>query len=157
MPLEGTNDITILQFRLPHGCLTVFNIYNDCTHQNMLNTIWIFMQCRSASLLASKDNVMMWCGDFNWHHPLWDEERNSHLPTTGASAAAQPLITLLEDHNMVMLLLKGIPMLQSMATKNWTRVDNVFATHNMEWLKRVKHMQNGCSMWGKAKTCLKRA
>ena len=50
------------------------------------------------------------------------------------SAATQPLIDLLEDYDMVMLLPKDIPMLQSMATKNWTRVDNVFATHNTEHL-----------------------
>ena len=36
VPLEGSNNITILQFQLPRGCLTVFNIYNDCTHQNTL-------------------------------------------------------------------------------------------------------------------------
>ena len=77
---------------------------------------------------------MMWCGDFNRHHPLWDKERNGHLLMAGASAAAQPLIALLEDFNMVMLILKGIPTLQSMVTKNWTRVDNVFATHNTEHL-----------------------
>ena len=50
------------------------------------------------------------------------------------SAAVQPLIDLLEDYNMAMLLPKDIPMLQSMATKNWTRVDSVFATHNVECL-----------------------
>ena len=50
------------------------------------------------------------------------------------SAAAQLLIDLLEDYDMAMLLPKGIPMLQSMATKNWTGVDNVFAMHNMECL-----------------------
>ena len=50
------------------------------------------------------------------------------------SAAAQPLIDLLEDYNMAMLLPKDIPTLQSMATKNWTRVDNIFATHNVECL-----------------------
>ena len=33
---------------------------------------------------------------------------------------------------MVILLLKGMPMMQSMATKNWTRVDNIFATANTE-------------------------
>ena len=53
---------------------------------------------------------------------------------SGASTAMQTLIALLEDHNMVMLLPKGIPTLQSMATKNWTRVDNVFTMHNMEQL-----------------------
>ena len=92
------------------------------------------MQHHTASVLASESDRMMWCEDFNWHHPLWDEERNGHLLMAGASAAAQPLIALLEDFNMVMLILKGIPTLQSMVTKNWTRVDNVFAMHNTEHL-----------------------
>ena len=33
---------------------------------------------------------------------------------------------------MVMLLPKNLPTMQSMSTKNWTRVDNVFAMANME-------------------------
>ena len=132
VPLEGLNDIMLLQFRLLQGWLTIFNIYNDCIHQNLLTTICLFMQCHSASILASESDHMMWCGDFNQHHPLWDEERNGHLLMAGVSTTAQPLIALLEDFNMVMLLLKGLPMLQSMVTTNWTRVDNVFATHNTE-------------------------
>ena len=132
VPLEGSNDLTVIQFWLPQGRLTVFNVYNDCTHQNTLTMIWLFMQRHSASLLASENDRMMWCGDFNWHHPLWDEEWNSHLFTSGTSSAAQPLIDMLEDYNMVMLLPKGIPTLQSMAMKNWTRVDNVFTTQNTE-------------------------
>ena len=121
VPLEGSNDITLLQFWLPRGRLTIFNIYNDCVHQNPLTMIHLFMQRHSTSVLASESDHMMWCGDFNRHHPLWDEERNGHLLTAGASTTAQPLITLLEDFNMVMLLPKGLPMLQSMVTKNWTR------------------------------------
>src|SRR6266481_8466610 len=35
---------------------------------------------------------------------------------------------------MSMILPKGIPTLQSMSTGNWTRVDNVFATPNVEQL-----------------------
>ena len=110
------------------------NIYNDCIHQNSLTTIHLFMQHHSVSVLASESDHMMWCRDFNQHHPLWDEERNGHLLTAGASATVQPLIALLEDFNMVMLLPKGLLMLQSMVTKNWTRVDNVFAMHNTEHL-----------------------
>ena len=88
------------------------------------------MQHHSTSVLASKSGHIMWCRDFNWHHSLWDEESNGHLLMAGASATAQPLIALLEDFDMVILLPKGIPVLQSMVTKNWTRVDNVFTTHN---------------------------
>ena len=98
----------------------------------MLTMIRLFMQQHSTTLLASVNDWMIWCGDFNQHHPLWDEEWNSHLFTAGTSSTAQPLIDMLEDYNMVMLLPKGILTLQSMATKNWTRVDNVFAMQNIE-------------------------
>ena len=49
-----------------------------------------------------------------------------------AYVAVEPLISLLEDHNMVMLLPKGMPTLQSMVTKNWTQVDNVFTSAGSE-------------------------
>ena len=101
VPLEGSNDISVLQFWLPQGRrLMIFNVYNDCTHQNTLTVLRTFMLHHSASMLALENDHMMWCGDFNRHHPLWDEERNSHLLTAGASSAAQPLIALLEDHDM---------------------------------------------------------
>ena len=77
---------------------------------------------------------MVWCGDFNRHNLLWDEECNKHLLTASALSAAQLLISLLEDYDMVMVLLKGIPTLQSMSTGNWTRVDNMFITARMEGL-----------------------
>ena len=33
MPFEGSNDVTVIQFHLPQGQLTIFNIYNDCNTQ----------------------------------------------------------------------------------------------------------------------------
>jgi len=30
---------------------------------------------------GSSNEHMIWLGDFNRHHPEWDEERNSHLFT----------------------------------------------------------------------------
>ena len=98
------------------------------------------------SVLASESDHMMWCRDFNRHHPLWDEERNGHLLIAGVSAAAQLLIALLEDFNMVILLPEGIPMLQSMVTKNLTRVDNVFAMYNTEHL--VVACDTDLRQWG---------
>jgi hypothetical protein len=62
---------------------------------------------------------------------MWDEERNHHLFTAKATKEAEELITMVADYNMVMTLPKRIPTLQSMATKNWTRVDNVFCTDNI--------------------------
>ena len=71
---------------------------------------------------------MIWLGDFNRHHPLWDEERNVHLFTTANLDAAQPLLNLLATYGMKMALPKGIPTLEAMNTKNYTRPDNVFCS-----------------------------
>jgi len=63
---------------------------------------------------------MLWCGNFNCHHPLWDKERNAHLFTARAIREAKALLALVVDYGMIMALLKDIPTLESMATKNWT-------------------------------------
>ena len=54
---------------------------------------------------------MLWCGDFNHYHPMWDEERNHQLFTTTVTTEAEKLITLLADYNMAMALPKHTPTL----------------------------------------------
>src|SRR6266481_3766608 len=146
MPFKDSNDVTIIQFRLPQGRLTILNIYNNCTHSLMLDKIRWHLTHHAAGYLASGSDRMLWCSDFNCHHPLWDKERNRHLFTASASSAVQPLISLLEDYNKIMLLPKNMPTLQSMSMGNWTRVDNIFATSNMEELVVVCDMDP--RLWG---------
>jgi len=71
---------------------------------------------------------MLWLGDFNRHHPLWEEPRNRHLFNL---PAAQPLIDLIADYDMQQILPNGIPTLQALNTGNWTRPDNAFGTTNV--------------------------
>jgi hypothetical protein len=70
-------------------------------------------------------------GDFNRHHPLWDEERNAHLFSPSNLDLAQPLIDLVSEHNLLMALPKDLPTLQSSSTKNYTRTDNIFASERL--------------------------
>jgi hypothetical protein len=70
-------------------------------------------------------------GDFNRHHPLWEEERNHHLFTDAALRQAQPLLDLVATYNMKMALPRNIPTLEQSQTKNWTRPDNVFASESI--------------------------
>jgi len=77
------------------------------------------------TIRPSADDHMLWMGDFNRHHPLWEELRNDHLFNY---AAAQPLIDLIVDYGMVQLLPCGIPTLQATCSGNWTRPDNIFGT-----------------------------
>jgi hypothetical protein len=73
----------------------------------------------------------IWAGDFNRHHPLWDELRNQHLFTTENLAYAQPLLDLLARHRMAMALPRDIPTLRAFRTKNHTRLDNVFCSTSL--------------------------
>lgn len=129
--MEGTNDITAIQIRGPESQLSIFNIYNDCRHQKNLDLFEDFLGANKHTLYERDGSHMIWAGDFNLHHPLWDEERNAHLFTNKALEDAQTLIDLMGDYDMVMALPKDIPTLQSMATKNWTRPDNIFCSDSM--------------------------
>lgn len=71
---------------------------------------------------------MIWAGDFNRHHPLWDSDEDTHLFTPQVTRRAEGLIELLATYDLTMPLLKGIPMLQHMVTKRYSRPDNVFST-----------------------------
>jgi len=73
---------------------------------------------------------MLWLGDFNRHHPLWDKDHNNHLFTTAALEASGKLLELVADYGMDQALLKDIPMLQSSSTCNWTCPDNTFCTEH---------------------------
>src|SRR6266481_8617941 len=79
VPLKDSDDVTIIQLHLPQGQLTIFNIYNDCTHSDTLTQIHQFLGQHASILVTSKTDHMVWSGDFNQHHPLWDEECNKHL------------------------------------------------------------------------------
>jgi len=78
---------------------------------------------------------MIWAGDFNRHHPLWDRDEDVHLFTRQAQRASERLIDLIAEHEMVMPLPKDIPTLQHMRSKKFSRPDNVFCSANMlDWL-----------------------
>ncbi|KIK13673.1 hypothetical protein PISMIDRAFT_17820 [Pisolithus microcarpus 441] len=83
-----------------------------------------------------EEDHMVWLGDFNRHHPLWDEERNRHLFTEAALEAAQKVLDLVADYGLVQALPKDVPTLQSSSSGNWTRPDNVFWLHReVDWEK----------------------
>ena len=69
---------------------------------------------------------MIWLGDFNLHHLLWDKEHNSHLFMRSNLEKFQVLIDVLAEFNLQMTLPKDIPTLQALSTGNHTITDNVF-------------------------------
>ena len=70
--------------------IDIYNIYNDGTTPNTVQFIRWYMQNIYLLHLAAEQQI--WVGNFNWHHPLWDEPRNLHLFTPRNLDAAESLI-----------------------------------------------------------------
>ena len=130
IPIDSP-DITALRINSGVGPINIYNIYNDGTHHNNLNCLSEHLRAIQGPQPRVGKGNMIWLGDFNRHHPLWDEERNSHLFTAANLDAAQTLLNLLAIHDMRMALPRGIPTLEAMNTKNYTRPNNVFCTSNL--------------------------
>ena len=132
LEVPESNDITAIQLKGPYGKLAIFNIYNDCTHSRNEGILGNYIRRHSNILTRSENHHMIWAGDFNRHHPLWDRDEDVHLFTGQATRAAEGLIRLLADHDMQMVLPKGAPTLQHMRSKRYSRPDNVFSTPGIE-------------------------
>jgi hypothetical protein len=73
-------------------------------------------------------------GDFNRHHPIWDDPTNAHLFTHANLEKAQKLIDLTADFNLTMTLPPKIPTLQALSSGRYMRVDNVFISDDIAHL-----------------------
>src|SRR6266481_4194791 len=131
IPFNNSSDITVVQICTAQGRVTIFNVYNNSTHLETMHKMCSFLFDQCSTLMSQESDHLVWCGDFNCHHPMWDKECNSHLFTTAAAAKANLLISLVADFGMVMALPKGVPTLQLLATGNWTCVDNIFVCEGL--------------------------
>ena len=125
-------DLITIQMSDDFGKLTIFDLYNNCQNSNTIDTLGEYLVSQLQVSHPSCPDYSIWCGNFNWYHRMWDKEQNHHLFTTGVLEDSGKLLTLVVDSNMVMVLPKDIPTLESMSTKNWTRPDNTFCSSNLE-------------------------
>ena len=128
LDVEGSNDITAIQLQGEYGKVTIFNVYNDCTHSRNETALKEYLNLHRNVITDDDNTHMIWAGDFNRHHPLWDDDKDTHLFTPQALRNAEGIIELIAEFNMEMSLPKGIPTLQHMRTKKYSRPDNVFCT-----------------------------
>jgi hypothetical protein len=128
LEIQDNNDISAIQLSGAYGRITIFNIYNDCEHSENEECLRNYIAANRRREADNNDNHMIWAGDFNRHHPLWDDDADTHLFTRQALRNAEGLITLLAEHDMEMALPKGIPTLQHMRSKNYSRPDNFFCS-----------------------------
>ena len=130
-----SSDVMGVRLHGGFGTIDIVNVYNNCTNNNSLKVVERYMRgrgdkSRARNRLRGREGVV-WLGDFNRHHPLWDEERNAHLFTKAALEATQPLLVMISNYDMHMVLAKDIPTLEACSTKNHTRVDNVFCSEEL--------------------------
>ena len=95
---------------------------------------------------------VIWLGDFNSHHPMWDQNRNTHLFTRSNLDKAQTIIDMMARYNLQMILPKNILTLCTMVSRNYTQPDNVLASSSLhkhileckttleEWPTKIDHI-----------------
>ncbi|KAF5369381.1 hypothetical protein D9758_002542 [Tetrapyrgos nigripes] len=98
-------DVTAIQITGSFGTLCIYNLYiagGHSQHDEALIVVHTYMNTVHANQVPKHPLYNIWLGDFNQHHPSWDEERNSHLFTSANLRAADTLIEFVGQHNMMM-------------------------------------------------------
>ena len=124
----ASSDITAIKISAPNHSLTIFNIYNDCNHSRTITVLHDYITRNRPSLTPTETDHFVICGDFNRHHPMWEEQRNAHL--NSRQELINPLLDMIVDLGLIMELPPNIPTLQAFTTKNWTRTDNIWRSGN---------------------------
>ena len=88
LDIPNTNDITAIQLTNNTGTISIFNIYNDCLHSHNKHSLNSYINNNRHKILATENHHLIWAGDFNRHHPLWDDDNDIHLFTQQAITRA---------------------------------------------------------------------
>ena len=121
--------MTVVQVQTVVGVMLVINMYNQIACTNTINWILQVMRTRGQGR-SDRPNAAhtLWLGNFNRHHPLWHESRNTHLFTKTNLDRAQELIATITKLGLCIILPKDLPTLCTLASGNFTRPDNVFTS-----------------------------
>ena len=127
-----SGDVTVIQLNSGQGTLTLFNIYNDCESNEMINLLEAFTHSLPTSHSHNTENsdAILWLGDFNRHHPHWDNPADTRLFTRSAIENAEILISAVAGLGLDLALPQGIPTHLHNVSKKWTRLDHVFITED---------------------------
>ena len=83
-----SGDITAVIIRGTESDLLLYNIYNDGNNDTSLNALTTAHDIVVATPSAKRRHII-WLGDFNRHHPVWDNANNTRLFTEEALASAE--------------------------------------------------------------------
>ncbi|KAL7281623.1 hypothetical protein ACG7TL_004940 [Trametes sanguinea] len=118
-------DVMAITVRAEGATIHVFNLYVDGNHNSALHAS---SRATSALMAGGQGGELVWLGDFNRHHPAWDDPANHHLFTTANLEWAEVLIGLLTRYELEQALPPSIATLEATPTKNYTQPNSVFCT-----------------------------
>ncbi|SJL06791.1 uncharacterized protein ARMOST_10133 [Armillaria ostoyae] len=129
----ATQDAVAITVRTPTESLIIVNIYSDGDSTETWELVDTVLTRFTAQRRDERGLPYRFIcgGDWNAHHPLWDEPRNSHLFTDAALRRAGRLLQLVGRHHLKMPLPAFIPTLRAFSTGNYTRVDNIFCSDEL--------------------------
>ena len=138
-----SGDVTAIRIKGTWGKLTLFNIYNDCNHDDTLELLRKYHKKHYRDLLGCTktqgQHHLIWVGDFNRHRPCWDTMDNNSLFTKEALEKAEALIQVVADIGLELALPAGVPTHEHSVTKRWSRLDQVYVTeHTLEALTQCE-------------------
>ena len=131
-----SGDVTIVNVRGDWGEMDIYNIYNDCEKNDTIHQLEDFNHQRvSTPTLPNCRNVgtksALWVGDFNRHHPHWDDPNDTRLFTKTAIRDAEILISAVAELGLDLVLPPGLPTHLHNVTKKWSRLDQVFISEEL--------------------------
>ena len=138
-----SGDVTVINIKGEWGKMTLFNVYNDCKHDETIAALTDYHSTHTNDILGNFETQqahhLIWLGDFNRHHPYWDALENNALFTREATDQAEVLIQSLAEIGLELALEAGVPTHEHYIAKRWSRLDHVFSTeHTIEAITRCE-------------------
>ena len=133
----NSSDITAILLRGSWGTLALFNAYIDCDHDQAIEELAKATRKYETEMRGKPQETIhtIWVGDFNRHHPHWDNPTDIRLFTHEALRKAEVLIGAVANAGLELALPPGIATHKHNVTKSWTRLDQVFISeHSSEAL-----------------------
>ena len=112
--IPNSQDLVGVQLTGEYGKVSILNIYNSQHHDATFHISDIVIRDLlddPAMWDTDGKNHLIWVGEFNRHHPTWDDERNIQLFTNRNIDDAQLIIDIASDHGLEMALPQGILLL----------------------------------------------
>ena len=129
-----SGDVVVIQLHGEWGKVTIVNVYNDCNNDNTIRLLTEFHSTHQAAVYQANIGTahILWLGDFNRHHPYWDDPRDNRLFTNEATEAAKKLIEAIADAGLDLALPSGILTHRHNVSKLWSRLDQVFISDHSD-------------------------